>query len=123
MLRNTSSIFVLLAITVLACGCNQSVSYTRDVSPILEKNCLSCHRVGQKGYAASGLSMESYDDVMKGTKFGPVIVPGSGLSSTLAILIEHKADPAINMPPEKQRLPEKQIALIKAWIDQGAKYN
>ena len=35
---------------------------------------------------------------MKGTKLGSVIVPGSSISSTLVILIEHKADPSINMP-------------------------
>ena len=92
-----------------------------------------------EGYAASGFSAETYESVMKGTKLGSVIVPGSSISSTLVILIEHKADPSINMPrPREQQLlghvnylkdwkvpmlPAEEIKLIRAWIDQGAKNN
>jgi hypothetical protein len=124
MLRNILSVpFVFLAAGLMsACG-EKPVSYSQDVYPILEKNCLSCHVRGERGYEASGLSMESYEDLMKGTKYGPVITPGSGFSSTIAILIEHKGDPKINMPHKQQPLPEKDIETIKNWIDQGAKNN
>jgi hypothetical protein len=89
----------------------------------LEKNCLSCHQQGAEEYAASEFSVASYADTMKGTKFGPVIEPGSGFASTFMILIQHKADPAINMPRGGKSLSEKEIGLIKTWIDEGAQDN
>ena len=67
--------------------------------------------------------METYETLMKGTKFGPVIVPGNALSSSLVILIEGKA-PAIKMPHGSlQILPKTDRDLIKLWINQGAKDN
>lgn len=116
------SLVFLAAGLLSACG-EPEVSFSGDVFPILKENCLSCHTRGHKGYEATGFSMETYDDFMKGTRFGPVIVPGAGFASTLAILIEHKGDPSINMPHNKQPLPEEDIETIKAWIDQGARNN
>ena len=132
----TAVIFMFVA---LGAGCAREISFKQSVYPILQKNCLSCHAVGGKGYAVSGFSVESYESVMKGTKFGSVIVPGSSISSTFVILIEHKADPSINMPRHTEQalaehdkflkgwkvpmLPLEQIRLIKAWVDQGAKDN
>ncbi len=131
---------VLSATLLLAGGCaKKEVSFRQDVHPILQKHCLTCHSAGGEGYAASGFSVETYKSVIQGTKFGRVIVPGSSISSTLVILIEHKADPSINMPrPTLQpllehekylggwkvpTLPPEEIKLIRTWIDQGAKDN
>ncbi|MCK7580275.1 MAG: hypothetical protein MZV65_34635 [Chromatiales bacterium] len=47
--------------------------------------------------------MSSYESLMKGTKFGPVIVPGSSLTSALNMLVEGRADPSIKMPHGKER--------------------
>ena len=128
----------LFAIVGAACM-KKEVSFKQDVAPILQKNCLSCHSPGGEGYTASGFSVESYESVMKGTKFGPVIVPRSSISSTVMILLRHKADPSINMPRSKAQpllehekylkdwkvsmLPAEQIQLIGDWIDQGANNN
>ncbi|GMR21655.1 MAG: hypothetical protein BMS9Abin36_2259 [Gammaproteobacteria bacterium] len=130
---------VIFMFIALGAGCTREASFKQDVYPILQKSCLSCHAVGGKGYAVSGFSVESYESVMKGTKFGPVIVPGSSISSTLVILVEHKADPSISMPRRTEQtlaehnkflkswkvpmLPLEQIKLIRDWIDQGAKNN
>lgn len=121
--ENLTILTTLCLFAVLGSACTRQVSYSKDVFPILQQNCLSCHEQGGKGEVASGFNMSTYDDFMKGTKFGPVIVPGSGFSSTLAILIEHKGDPSLNMPHKKQPLPEEDIETIKTWIDQGAKNN
>jgi hypothetical protein len=59
---------------------------------------------------------------MKGTKFGPVIVPGSSVGSTLYRLVAGQADPSIRMPHGQAALPDEDVAMIAAWIDQGAKY-
>lgn len=114
----------VLALLALGAACSRTeAGFARDVNPILKEYCVECHSAGGKGYVASGFSVESYDDVMKGTKFGPVIVPGSSVSSTLERLIEHKADPSINMPQGKPRLPKEKLDIIRAWIEEGAKNN
>ena len=113
-----------LALFLLGTACSKpEASFARDVNPILQKNCSGCHAAGGKGYLASGFSVESYASVMKGTKFGAVILPGSSISSTLGRLIDHKADPSINMPQGQPRLPKENVEIIAAWIDQGAKNN
>jgi hypothetical protein len=118
---------ILLA---LACvGCARQVSFKSDVDPILKASCLSCHAPGGAGYAASGFSVENYQSVMKGTRYGPVIDPGSSINSTLSRLIKHEADPSIAMPKShspgmpSEFLQPKQIEIIEKWIDQGAKDN
>lgn len=61
---------------------------------------------------------------MAGTKFGPIINPGNSLTSTLVILINGKADPAISMPHGSlHMLTEPERDTVALWIDQGAKDN
>jgi hypothetical protein len=117
-----SSAVTLVAVALML-GCSREVSYSGDVSPVLKANCIECHKIGGEGHLKSGLAMDSYENLMKGTKFGPVVQPGSSVSSTIMILIEHKADSSINMPHKKDPLPPQQVKLIKRWIDEGAKNN
>lgn len=114
---------LLLSWLVLLTACTREVSFDQQVHPILKVNCLACHEEGGEGFIASGFSVESYAKIMKGTNFGPVIIPGNHTSSTLVLLIEHKAHPTINMPKGKSPLSDKKIDLIRRWIDQGAKNN
>jgi hypothetical protein len=107
----------------LVSGCSREASFSADVLPILKEHCLECHKVGGDGHAKSGLAMETYENLMKGTRFGPVIQPGSSVSSTIVILIERKAHSSINMPHEKDPLPPKQVEVFKRWIDEGARNN
>jgi len=107
----------------LAACKGKTVSYAEDVKPILDQYCLECHQEGGQGQVASGLSMENYASLMRGTHNGPMIVPGDSLGSNLVVLIEGRADPSIQMPHGRNRIPQPQIDLIKAWIDQGARDN
>jgi hypothetical protein len=116
-LRKTSTSQILIGAVVsllsIASGCtDREVSFSKDVKPILDEHCLPCHQSGKEGYLASGLSVESYDDMMRGTKYGPVVMPGYSFSSTLQILVEHKADPSINMPKRQMRLSQDKIETI-----------
>ena len=123
MFRHILSAALLLLILAGSSACTQKVSYVSDVKPILDDHCLECHTEGKKGYVKSGLSMENYAGLMKGTKLGPVVVPGSAVSSTLMRLIDHKADPSINMPHNQTKIEDGHVELIKLWIDQGANNN
>lgn len=123
MFRHITTLTMLTFIMVLSPGCSKEVSFAKDIHPILEQHCMECHIKGKEGYQKSGLNMESYADLMKGTRFGPVIIKGDSVSSTLSRLIGHKADKAINMPHNKQMIPNNKVELINTWIDQGAKNN
>ena len=112
---------ILVALT----GCNRSseVSFAQDVQPILKKHCVECHLSGGLGHQKSGFLVESYDSLMKGTKFGPVVVPGDALSSSLYRLVAGEVDASIRMPHGKDPLPAAEIAVVENWITQGAKNN
>ena len=122
MSRKQTMTAVALIASVLGAGCAKETSFSKDVNPILQKNCLPCHSVWGPGYAATGLSLESYDSLMKGTKFGAVTKPGFSGASALVIFVEYDHQP-VNMPLGQKRLTPEDIKLIKTWIDQGAKNN
>ena len=87
-------------------------------------NCIACHQAGGAGEQASGFSMVSYEDLMKGTQFGPMIVPGDSLGSNMRVLMEGRADPSISMPHGNMKpVPQAEIDTIRRWIEQGAKNN
>jgi mono/diheme cytochrome c family protein len=108
---------------VAGCGNKGEVSFQKDVMPIFKANCLKCHAQGAEGYEKSGLGLYSYEAVMKGTKFGPVVKPGDSLSSVLNQVVEGRVDKSIHMPHGGSPLPEEDIATLKAWVQQGAKNN
>ncbi|HUX24633.1 MAG TPA: c-type cytochrome domain-containing protein [Burkholderiales bacterium] len=112
-----------LAVLSLAACAPSGVSYKKDVQPILTKYCAECHTPGGKGFVASGLDVTSYATLMKGTKFGKVVKPGDALTSTLNMLVEGRANAAIRMPHGRAKLPDKDIATLKAWVNEGAKDN
>ena len=129
---NVLAIALSIATVVIVSGCSKEVSYSKDVKPVLSASCLECHDGKGEGSEESGLILVTYDDLMQGTKFGQVVVPGDSESSTFYRLIGHKADPKIQMPPHHKDtvaskrmapLSDKQIEMIKIWIDQGAKNN
>jgi len=126
------SIMIIAAITFLSVSCSKQVSFNKDIKPILVANCLMCHDGSGEGSATSGFTVKTYDSVMKGTKYGAVVIPGSSVSSTLYRLVAHKVDPKIQMPPHhdeglakgrEDALTASQIEIIGMWIDQGAKNN
>lgn len=108
-----------LAAVLAGCG-DKPLTYQADIKPILDANCVTCHVPGGEGYEKSGLQMDSYEALMKGTQFGPVVIAGSSVSSTLYRLISGQADPSIRMPHGQAALPDADVSKIAAWIDQGA---
>lgn len=122
-------LYVAIAASVVILGaCGQKervspVSFATQVKPILDRNCVECHKAAGQGYGRSGLRLDSYESLMAGTKFGPVIKPGSAISSSLYLLVAGKADPSIRMPHNRGPLPNEDVETIKNWIDQGAKNN
>jgi len=124
MKRNVLLAGAVLMFFPLPVFAQKDVSFKTNIRPLLDDYCISCHVPGGKGFEKSGLDMRSYQSLMAGTKFGPVIKPGNSVDSTLIMLVEGRADPAINMPYGiKGSLSKDKIALLRKWIDQGAKNN
>jgi len=89
--------------------------FATDVAPILQKNCVACH---SSSVHKGGLVLESYANLMKGGRHGPVVVPSHAASSRMIELLEGKATP--QMPIDSDPLSNSDIAKIKAWINAGA---
>ena len=119
-------LFMAAALPALLAACSNepAVSFSQDVQPILERDCLSCHQSGGSGYEASGFSMVSHADLLKGTNAGPMVIASDVEGSNMLVLMEGRADPSISMPHgAMDPVPASDIATIKLWIAQGAKNN
>jgi hypothetical protein len=115
---------IALASGLTGCAREEAVSFSQDVKPIIDKNCLACHKEGGEGFEASGFSMVTYDDLMKGTKFGPMIISGDSAGSNMIVLMEGRADPSISMPHGTlDPVRKADIETLRLWVDQGAKNN
>jgi hypothetical protein len=106
-----------------ACAAEQKVSFSEDILPLLKWRCAGCHQPGGEGYKKSGLDLTNYAALMKGTKFGPMIIPGEPESSNLMLLLDWRAAPELRMPHGKKQLSSCDRDSIRTWIRQGAKNN
>jgi len=92
--------------------------YAMHVNPIFDSNCATCHGAAK---SHGGLRLDSFELLMKGGKDGPVIVAGDAEKSLLMQRITLPSDHKQFMPAEgRPPLRAEEIALIKAWIQQGA---
>jgi WD40 repeat protein len=91
--------------------------FNTRVLPVFRKYCNSCHNARE---AEGGLILEDFARAMKGGDDGAVVVAGKSADSRLWKLLT--ATDETRMPPLDQAAPKpEELALIKAWIDGGAK--
>ena len=97
---------------------DEPVDYVRQVKPLLAARCYSCHSSLNR---QSELRLDTAALAAQGGARGPAIVPGDGEGSLLVQAIRGTLD-AGRMPPKEEGEPlaDEEIALIRAWIDQGA---
>lgn len=95
------------------------VSFRKDIEPIFQSQCASCHIGRQLG----GLSLADYQSLMKGGASGPVVVKGEPGSSLIIQALTGKADSISQMPLGRSPLPEADIQNISDWIKAGAPNN
>jgi WD40 repeat protein len=95
----------------------EPVVYEKDVEPIFANKCFVCH----SGKEQNGkLDLSTYEKLIKGGKHGGTIVAGKSGESFLYKLASRQMKPA--MPPKDEvPLTPPELALVKLWIDQGAK--
>ena len=96
----------------------QTVSYDKQIRPILQAHCQGCH---QPAKAGGGYVMTSFDRMLKGGESDePAIVPAKPDESQLVEMITPH-DGKAEMPQDKPPLAAGEIELITRWIAQGAK--
>jgi len=93
-----------------------SVDFARDIRPILEANCFECH--GTKK-SRGRLRLDLKATAFKGGNTGPAVIAHNS-DESLMVRRVLGLDGEDRMPLDEDPLPEHQIALLKAWIDQGA---
>jgi len=93
-----------------------AIDFARDIQPILQSQCYECHGPAK---ARGQLRLDRRAAAMKGGETGAAIVPGNSEQSLLVRRILGLDDEE-RMPKDGDALPAAQIALIRAWIDQGA---
>jgi mono/diheme cytochrome c family protein len=113
---SAAALLTVTAVFSQQAGLEQAkIDYGRNIQPILDANCVSCHR----GAAAPAeLQLDSPEGLLQGGTSGAIVLPGNAVKSLLVIRTEDQGNN--RMPPGGHLTPE-QIQQIKAWIDQGAK--
>ena len=105
------------------CAAPAKTSFADDVLPIFRGYCFGCHQPGGQGSDKSGLDLSTYAGVMRGTKFGKMVVPGDPESSNLMWLLDWRGAPETHMPLGKKKLSTCERDTIRSWIREGAKDN
>jgi hypothetical protein len=102
----------------------RKIDFAQQVKPLLERSCTACH----SGEKPRGLfRIDGRDALLKGGASGEAaIVPGHSETSPLIDYVSGNV-PDSEMPPRAQRkrfpaLRTDEVVLLRAWIDQGAKW-
>jgi WD40 repeat protein len=108
---------VIPPIQVITISPKEPLSYEKDIEPILINKCQFCHG----GMIKEGkLDMGTYETLLKGGKRGPAIIPGKSAASLL-IQAAGKTEKPLMPPKNEEPLTPEELALLKLWVDQGAK--
>ena len=92
-----------------------TVSYSKDLAPILQTSCVSCHG-GEK--TSKDLDLKTFASLMEGSQNGAVVTPGDAANSLLVQKIQSGS-----MPKRGTKLTPAQLQLFVDWINAGAQNN
>jgi hypothetical protein len=113
---------IILASATLPLPAEEPVDFNRDIRPLLNKNCTSCHGGVKQAGEVSFIYRE--EALGKGKSGKAVVVPGEPAASEMVRRVKNK-DPEEKMPPPEKHpegLEPGQIALLERWIKEGAKW-
>jgi hypothetical protein len=102
--------WLLIALGLLATGCEQRVTFSEDIKPLVDQRCGSCHQAG----GLAPFSLSSYGEVF-------------ALRASILAAVESRrmppylASPDCNPLADDIALTDEQIKMVRAWVEQGAK--
>ena len=111
-----------------------TISFQRQVLPIFEQHCVSCHSLGALGAISSHLDLTSYRGLREGSVAGTIIIPYHAERSPLMRYVKYNWQSSdkktqsndkssLKMPPLGPQLSLQEIEDISDYINQGAKNN
>lgn len=106
----TGCLLLLFCVQLGWGGISHAVDFERDVAPILESRCISCHGAD---LAKGDVRLDNAAD------FGETIASGDVEGS---LLIDQVSGPDPAMPQDAKPLTADQVEVLKAWVASGAKW-
>jgi hypothetical protein len=109
----------LSLVLLLGCvGSAAAVDYKTQVEPIFRTKCYACHSVTKKVKGDMALDKEKITEHIGADK---AIIPGDPAKSKMVTSVKLPDDDDDVMPPKgKNRLTEPEVAILEAWIKEGA---
>jgi WD40 repeat protein/mono/diheme cytochrome c family protein len=107
-------IAISAAVAAVPLAAETPVSFSRDIKPVLTRQCAACHQPQAK---QSDLLLTSLDGFRKGGKRGAALVPGKPEESVVISFLTGASQPRM---PLGGQLKEEEIELFRRWIREGA---
>ena len=98
----------------------KKVDFKKEIKPIFDKSCSDCH---EGSTPSGGFRVDKREAALKGGEHGVAIIPGKSEKSPLIHYVVRLVKD-LEMPPDGSGDPltKEQVGLLRAWIDQGAKW-
>ncbi len=109
----------LIAASVVSAVEDKPVDFVKQIKPVFEERCVECHN---STTLLGELNLQNRELAMKKRNAGPVIVPGEPDRSPLLLTLNLPSTDKKAMPATGHRIPEADVALIRRWIKEGAKW-
>ncbi len=113
-------VIFLLTCQRISWGESESISFCRQIAPLLEEHCVACH--GAKK-SEGGYRVDSYDAILAAGDSGetPIAIAESQPSEVLRRVTAE--DSSERMPADREALSAEEITLITAWMNRGAQFD
>lgn len=98
----------------------ETVSFARDIAPILIENCKGCHIAGRQ--AQANFRMDTFAQLLRGGDAGKVIVSEKPADSLIVKKLKGEGG-GQRMPAGRPPLSPEKIELISTWISEGAPFD
>lgn len=96
-----------------------SVEFEREVWPILQAKCVTCHGPEDQ---FSNLRLDSKERILRGGKNGKIVVPGDPAKSPMYVRVSLPSDDLDIMPAEGEPLNAAQVDILRRWVAEGAEF-
>ncbi|MGE0755684.1 MAG: c-type cytochrome domain-containing protein [Pirellulaceae bacterium] len=108
------------ALAVVRSTGKESVSYAKEIAPVLAANCVGCHVNPQN--ARGNFNMTTFSQLFRGGDSGPPLVPGAPANSLLIQRLKGLGGEP-RMPMGRPPIPDDIVGRFEKWIEEGATYD
>lgn len=120
-MKTIVTICIILA-AVVSTASAQTVSYSKDLYPLVKAKCLKCHEKDDEN--PNNFAMDNVTLIRTSGKTPNMVIPGDAAGSYIISKLLPKPPKGAQMPIfAKKKLTEEEVDLFRRWIDQGAKDN